>query len=62
MKSPSKLAHQLEEIIEGARLYRSCLTCDHFTEATEICGLAQGRPPARIIAMGCEKYLQVPPF
>ena len=52
----------IADLIETARLYRSCLTCQHFDEPTEVCGLASGRPPARVIAMGCPKYLQEPPF
>lgn len=34
--------------------YQSCITCNHFTESTELCS-AYGnmRPPARVIAFGC---------
>jgi hypothetical protein len=50
-------------LVERARLYRSCVTCNHFDEATEGCALADGtRPPARVIAMGCGKYEEEPPF
>jgi len=61
-KSPSDLETAVLDLIERARLYRSCPTCQHFEESSEICDLAGGRPPARIIAMGCDKYLEEPPF
>ena len=37
---------------------RSCVSCDHFKPAPglEHCGLVNQRPPARIIAFGCERY------
>lgn len=34
----------------------------NFSEATETCGKYHVRPPARVIAMGCEDYAEVPPF
>jgi hypothetical protein len=54
----------IAELIEKSRLYRSCLTCEHFDEATELCLLngANQRPPARVIAMGCSAYFELPPF
>lgn len=61
-KSRSDLEDAILDLIERARLYRSCPTCQHFEEASEVCGLASCRPPARIIAMGCPKYLEEPPF
>jgi hypothetical protein len=61
-KENSWLAASIADLVEQARLYRSCLTCEHFEEATEVCRLAQVRPPARVIALGCPKYFEVPPF
>ena len=61
-KSRSDLGDAILDLIERARLYRSCLTCQHFSEESEICALAGGRPPARVITMGCPKYLEEPPF
>lgn len=61
-KERSYLEAAVADLIETARLYRSCLTCQHFEEATEICRIAAARPPARVIAMGCPKYFEQPPF
>lgn len=59
----SDLHEAIEELIERAKIYRSCLTCEHFNEPTEGCGLAGGaRPPARTIAMGCPHWMEEPPF
>lgn len=41
---------------------QTCLTCVHFTEATEVCALAKQRPPARVIAHGCDCHLDNIPF
>lgn len=56
------LEASVADLIEQVRLFRSCLTCQRFTEATELCGLASVRPPARVIAQGCSSYFEVPPF
>lgn len=63
-KFPSDIAlrNSIEELIERARLHRSCITCNHFNEEHELCALAQGRPPARVIAFACPRYDEVPPF
>lgn len=53
---------RIHELVAEARLYRTCVTCQHFTESTEVCGLYSARPPARVIASGCDQYTQVPPF
>ncbi len=41
---------------DPANLVKSCLSCDHFNEQTEICKLVNKRPPAKVIAFACEKY------
>ncbi|QZA70470.1 hypothetical protein AH03_57 [Erwinia phage AH03] len=36
---------------------RNCIVCEHFDEATEVCNkYGNQRPPARIIASGCEGF------
>lgn len=44
------------------RTRSTCIHCIHFNQATEICAKAKGRPPAKIIAYGCElyKYDEIP--
>lgn len=37
-------------------IHKSCLSCRHFTEATENCGLFNGRPPARVLVLSCAKH------
>lgn len=59
-KIAAQLAGQLAPVIEDAT--RSCLTCCHFSESDEICLLAKQRPPARVIAYGCEQYEDDIPF
>lgn len=40
----------------------TCLNCSHFDEPREICNKAHKRPPARVIACGCELHQERPPF
>jgi hypothetical protein len=62
-REDSELVKAIREMIDRARLHRSCLTCRDFNEETEGCELAGGqRPPARVIATGCPKYFEEPPF
>lgn len=35
---------------------KSCIHCGHFDELIEQCKLTNQRPPARVIAFGCELY------
>lgn len=52
---------ELKKQINRAKV--TCLTCTHFTEDTEACGLYGQRPPARVIAYGCPSYVdKEPPF
>lgn len=44
-------------IATSQAIYRSCINCEHFDELNgEICKLAKARPPARVIAYGCEQW------
>lgn len=60
--SSLNLQDRIATLIEEARLHRTCITCEHFDEALELCALAQARPPARTIAQGCPAWRENPPF
>ena len=59
-----ELAKHLAEAVRAdlATCFQTCITCDNFTEKTEICKLANARPPARVIASGCSSYDEKVPF
>jgi len=40
-------------------LYRSCLNCMKFNEKAELCALCNQRPPAKVIAYGCDQWEDV---
>lgn len=37
---------------------QTCLNCSKFDEAKELCKAAGARPPARVIAFGCEAFTE----
>lgn len=39
---------------------RNCVSCCNFNEGTEICKLANERPPARVIVAGCDSWIDIP--
>lgn len=41
---------------------KTCINCEHFSEDHEICNRWNARPPARVIAFGCEAYTDKIPF
>jgi hypothetical protein len=47
-------ARNMAQAIQKER--RTCLLCKHFNQITEICALAQQRPPARVIVVGCPQH------
>lgn len=44
----------LEDIVNYP--FRTCLRCDNFDEKSENCKLYNARPPAKIIAFGCDSF------
>lgn len=40
-------------------IYKSCMNCSNFDEKNELCLIYRERPPARIIAYGCIKWVDV---
>lgn len=54
-KINKRYEHQIVNEVKQA--LRTCMTCEHFNVADETCGLTDNlRPPANIIAYGCDKY------
>jgi len=41
---------------------RCCPNCDHWMPGKELCELVMQRPPADVIAFGCERYDDAIPF
>lgn len=41
---------------------KSCLSCENFNDEKELCNLNYQRPPARVIAFGCECFEDKVPF
>lgn len=54
------LATEIAAILD--RNTRTCMSCLQFVERSETCNLVGKRPPARVIATGCEKYEEDIPF
>lgn len=59
---------QLGQRMRSTGLLVTCLTCEHFEEfdvmnnPSELCKVYKVRPPARVIALGCESWRDVIPF
>lgn len=46
-------------VVDGRR---TCVHCDHFDPSIEHCALVNQRPPARVIAFGCDRFEDSVPF
>lgn len=52
---------QLRSIRLGT--WRTCINCDSWLQATEGCKKASGaRPPAAVIVIGCDNWIEKIPF
>lgn len=49
----------LAKKLHDDKLIASCCTCENFDPKLEMCRLAGQRPPAQIIAYGCEQWVDV---
>jgi hypothetical protein len=41
-------------------VFRTCISCFNWEHETETCGYYKQRPPATIIANGCDTYTDIP--
>lgn len=48
----------IQEVMEEADVWKTCLNCKRFNEERELCTLCTppARPPARVIAFGCPSF------
>ena len=48
----------IDEALDEADVWSTCLNCTHFNESAEVCTIAvpPSRPPARVIAFGCASF------
>lgn len=59
----SELMKVLIKQLEDMGVYKSCINCYAFNESKETCSVAGNiRPPARVIATGCESWDEDIPF
>lgn len=54
----SSLVNAALKVLENSTHFpfQTCLHCDNFDEPTEQCKLFKAKPPARVIAFGCDKF------
>lgn len=61
--SLAKLALEFVEYMQDKGLLRSCINCEHWIGGkTEMCRLANQRPPATVIVTGCAAHTDNIPF
>lgn len=51
-----KLLREIK-VVDG--LNQSCISCENFDESKELCKKFNARPPARIIALSCDSYIDI---
>jgi hypothetical protein len=54
---PLRAGVHMQGPADGLGLNPSCITCSRFNEPMELCNHFKAKPPARIIAFGCDQYL-----
>lgn len=57
-----EIADMLVELLHTRGVLRSCPDCDAWDSRQEMCAKYQARPPAQIIAKGCEEFEPSIPF
>lgn len=67
MANVAALSETLSKSIDDSlrRSIMCCVNCSHWDDKNELCTAAKpapARPPARVIAFGCEYFLDVIPF
>lgn len=62
MKEIDAMAEQIARYMgdELRRIVPTCVNCLRWDEQSETCTLWLARPPARVIAFGCEKFDDMP--
>lgn len=54
------VGERLKQVLRDAT--KTCITCEHFEQKKELCQLNGLRPPATVIAFGCECFVDGVPF
>lgn len=61
--NPAGMVSSVADILHLSYLLRrSCVTCENFDPKNEVCKMVNQRPPAHVVAFGCEQYEQEIPF
>lgn len=57
----SEFAKALGKVMrdELDRITRTCINCERFDQANELCGIYSARPPAAVIVIGCERHKEI---
>ena len=59
-EAKASLTNIIQSAIEREHnfIYQSCLNCEHFKEQNELCLLVNKRPPARVIVLSCNAWME----